>query len=114
MDDMELRSASIVELTEGALTFSEGKTAVFCGRTYPVPDGFESAEDGDTLVLFLPNPENPEEWEASATLLLLHHDGIMLHAEAKLPGHDEVTREKVRDTETAYHAQYLLYIGKED
>ncbi|MBO7364811.1 MAG: hypothetical protein J6Z23_08160 [Lachnospiraceae bacterium] len=104
LEDLELKAATLVEQTEAPVTFAEGRTYAFGGRTYPVPDGFSAAEDGGELVLFLPNPENPDEAEASATILRVRHDGIMTIAEAELPGHDAVTEEKERAIVTAYYA----------
>lgn len=50
-----------------ALSFTEGRRYDAGFYSIAVPDGFSTGRDsdGESLVMWLPNPENPEEWEAS-------------------------------------------------
>ena len=50
-----------------ALRFEEGQRLSWGNYSVAVPDGFRTGEykDGSSFVMWLPNKENPDEWEAS-------------------------------------------------
>ena len=63
------------DLTSYTITFGENRQYRGDGYTVRIPDGFrlqEGAEDRE-FILWLPNRENPDEWEAS--LFMLYPDG---------------------------------------
>lgn len=81
-DTLKRLSRMISDIDEGAgevrsdssrytLTFNDHETAACSLFTAEIPDGFRAETDIEDLhmILWLPNPDNPEEWEASVAVL---------------------------------------------
>ncbi|GEM_PF-5315493 len=81
-DTLKRLSRMISDIDEGAgevrsdeskytLSFNDHMTAECSRFTALVPDGFRAETDAEDLymILWLPNPDNPEEWEASVLVL---------------------------------------------
>ncbi len=66
------------------LSFDEGKSILFGDSYAAVPDGFLVSVDlsGKECRMWLPNPENPEEWEASLFSVQLSEDSESCGKEA--------------------------------
>ncbi len=97
MDDIGRKAEKAQNTWDGMeVSFNEGQIFPINGYQIPVPDGFRAGNgsDGVDAVLWRPNPEDPEGWEASPVLFYIFAKQGLPDVSVHLSGHQRTKREQ--------------------